>query len=66
VRKFVDDAADDHTGDGDGNDDDKAPAVGSVAVTDDCEVCALLGPDGARGLRRALAGALRVIGERPD
>lgn len=35
MRKFVDDAADDHTVEG----DDKAPAVWSVAVTDDCEVC---------------------------
>ena len=83
MRKFVDDAADDHTVDG----DDKAPAVWSVSVTDDCEVCdgeprvvltvgpkgehgrgtvAHLGADGARRLRRALAGALREFGERPD
>lgn len=41
MRKFVDDAADDHTVEGDTDDgaDDKAPAVWSVSVTDDCEVC---------------------------
>ena len=42
MRKFVDDAADDHTVADDGDaahDDDKAPAVWSVSVTDDCEVC---------------------------
>ena len=83
MRKFVDDAADDHQTDG----DDKPPAVWSVAVTDDCDVCegeprivltveprgehgrgtvAHLGPDTARRLRRALAAALREVGERPD
>ena len=83
MRKFVDDAADDHVVDG----DDKAPAVWSVSVTDDCDVCdgdprvvltvepkgehgrgtvAHLGADGVRRLRRALAAALREVGEAPD
>lgn len=36
MRKFVDDAADDHP---DTDDDDKPPVVWSVAVTDDCDAC---------------------------
>ena len=79
MRKFVDDAADDHRTEG----DDKPPAVWSVAVTDDCEVCddlrvvltvepvgeagrgtvAHLSPDGARRLQRALAAALKELGQ---
>ncbi|HEX7169117.1 MAG TPA: hypothetical protein VF230_19220 [Acidimicrobiales bacterium] len=35
MRKFLDDSADDHPA----VDDDKAPAVWSVAVTDDCDAC---------------------------
>lgn len=83
MRKFVDDAADDHTVDG----DDKPPAVWSVSLTDDCDVCdgdvrivltvepkgehgrgtvAHLNPATARRLRRALAAALREVGERAD
>jgi hypothetical protein len=83
MRKFVDDAGDDHP---EADDDDKGPAVWSVAVTDDCEACddvrvvvtveprgeagrgtvAHLSPETARRLRRALAGALREVGERVD
>lgn len=78
MRRFVDDATDDHP-----EDEDKAPASWSVALLDDCESCedlrvvltlepvgehgrgvvAHLAPDGARRLRRALAMALKEIGE---
>jgi hypothetical protein len=80
VRRFVDDATDDHP-----EDEEKAPASWSVALLDDCESCddlrvvltlepagehgrgvvAHLGADNARRLRRALAQALREIGEEP-
>ena len=78
MRRFVDDATDDHP-----DDEDKAPASWSVALLDDCEGCddlrvvvtledagehgrgvvAHLAPDNARRLRRALAAALKEIGE---
>jgi hypothetical protein len=78
VRRFVDDATDDHP-----DDEDKAPASWSVALLDDCEGCgdlrvvvtledagehgrgvvAHLSADNARRLRRALAAALKEIGE---
>lgn len=86
MRKFIDDAADDHSADAD-TDDDKPPVVWSVALTDDCEACdgdirvvltvepageagrgtvAHLAPDTVRRLRRALAAALKEVGETPD
>ena len=78
VRRFLDDATDDHPAD----DEDKAPASWSVALTDDCEGCgdlrvvltlepvgehgrgivAHLAPATAQRLRAALALALREIG----
>jgi hypothetical protein len=78
VRRFLDDAIDDHPAD----DEDKAPASWSVALTDDCEGCgdvrvvltlepagehgqgivAHLAPATAIRLRAALAMALREIG----
>ncbi len=81
VRRFVDDATDDHP-DGD---EEKAPASWSVALLDDCDGCddlrivltlepvgehgrgvvAHLAPATALRLRRALATALREIGVDP-
>ena len=81
MRRFVDDAADDHPAD----DEEKAPASWSVALLDDCDGCedlrvvltvepvgehgrgvvAHLAPDNAVRLRRALATALREIGVDP-
>ncbi|HUP86587.1 MAG TPA: hypothetical protein VM143_13040 [Acidimicrobiales bacterium] len=81
MRRFVDDAADDHPA----GDDDKAPASWSVALLDDCDGCqdlrivltvepagehgagivAHLAPENALRLRRALATALREIGVDP-
>ena len=78
MRRFVDDATDDHP-----DDEEKAPASWSVALLDDCESCddlrvvltlepvgehgrgivAHLAPDTARRLRRALGAALKEIGE---
>ncbi|HVF32822.1 MAG TPA: hypothetical protein VM933_07285 [Acidimicrobiales bacterium] len=78
MRRFVDDAVDDHP-----DDEDKARASWSVALLDDCESCeelrvvltvepagqhgrgvvAHLAPETARRLRRALAAALKEIGE---
>ena len=80
MRRFVDDATDDHP-----DDEDKAPASWSVALLDDCDSCgdlrvvltvepvgehgrgvvAHLAPDNAIRLRRALATALREIGVDP-
>jgi len=80
VRKFIDEALDDHP-----TDEDKAAVNWVVAVSDDCEGCndirvvvtveehdrkgdglvAHLGADGARRLRAALATALRELGEAP-
>jgi hypothetical protein len=83
MRRFVDDATDDHPA----GDDEKAPASWSVALLDDCEGCddelrvvltlepagehgrgvvAHLAPASAVRLRRALAAALREIGEDPE
>ena len=81
MRRFVDDAADDHPAD----DEEKAPASWSVALLDDCDGCedlrvvltvepvgehgrgvvAHLAPENAVRLRRALATALREIGVDP-
>ena len=81
MRRFVDDATDDHPA----GDEDKAPASWSVALLDDCEGCddlrveltleeegghgtgvvAHLAPATARRLRGALAAALREVGEDP-
>ncbi len=81
MRRFVDDAADDHPAE----DEEKAPAVWSVGLLDDCDGCddlrvmltvepagehgrgvvAHLSADGALRLRRALATALREIGVDP-
>jgi hypothetical protein len=80
VRRFVDDATDDHP-----EDEEKAPASWSVALLDDCEACddlrvvltlepagehgrgivAHLAPANAQRLRRALAMALKEIGVDP-
>lgn len=80
MRRFVDDATDDHP-----DDEDKAPASWSVALLDDCDSCgdlrvvltvedagehgrgvvAHLAPATAVRLRKALATALREIGEDP-
>ena len=80
MRRFLDDAIDDHP-----DDEDKATTSWSVALLDDCEGCgdlrvvvtlepvgehgrgvvAHLAPDTAHRLRAALATALREIGETP-
>ena len=80
MRRFVDDATDDHP-----DDEDKSPASWSVALLDDCDSCgdlrvvltvepvgehgrgvvAHLAPANAVRLRRALATALREIGVDP-
>ena len=80
MRRFVDDAVDDHP-----DDEDKAQASWSVALLDDCDGCedlrvvltlepagehgrgvvAHLAPETALRLRRALATALREIGVDP-
>lgn len=80
MRRFVDDATDDHP-----EDEEKAPASWSVALLDDCESCddlrvvltlepagehgrgvvAHLAPESAQRLRRALATALKEIGVEP-
>lgn len=80
MRRFVDEATDDHP-----EDEEKAPANWSVALLDDCESCddlrvvltlepagehgrgvvAHLAPESARRLRAALATALREIGVDP-
>ncbi len=82
MRRFLDDALDDHPDD----DEDKSPVSWSVALLDDCEGCddlrvvvtlepsgehgrgvvAHLAPVGAQRLRRALAAALREIGVEPE
>lgn len=81
MRRFVDDATDDHP-----EDEDKAPASWSVALLDDCDSCgdlrvvvtleevgdhgggvvAHLAPATAVRLRKALATALREIGVDPQ
>ena len=81
MRRFVDDATDDHP-----DDEDKAPASWSVALLDDCDSCgdlrvvvtledagehgrgvvAHLAPGSAVRLRKALATALREIGIDPE
>ena len=80
MRRFVDDATDDHP-----SDEEKAGASWSVALLDDCESCddlrvvvtledvgdhgrgvvAHLAPATAVRLRKALATALREIGVDP-
>jgi hypothetical protein len=81
VRRFLDDATDDHP-----SDEDKSSVSWSVALLDDCEGCgdlrvvvtlepvgeqgrgvvAHLAPSTAHRLRAALATALREIGETPQ
>lgn len=81
MRRFVDDATDDHP-----DDEDKAPASWSVALLDDCDSCddlrvvvtledagahgrgvvAHLAPATAVRLRKALATALKEIGVDPE
>ena len=81
MRRFLDDATDDHQ-----TDEDKAAVSWSVALTDDCEGCqdprvvltvepvgghgqgqvAHLTPATARRLRAALAAGLRELGEAVD
>ena len=86
MRRFVDDAADDHPPSELDEEEGKAPAVWSVLVSDDCESCddlrvvvtvepvgehgsgavAHLAPAGARRLRKALAAALKELGQPVD
>ena len=80
MRRSIDDATDDHPGDG-----DRPPAQWMVGLSDDCDGCddlrvvltveelgrpgtgvvAHLAPVTARRLRAALAAALRELGEEP-
>ena len=81
MKKSIDFAFDDHTGD-----DERGRTAWVVAIMDDCETCddlrveltleeegragagviAHLAPATARRMRAALAAALRDIGEPPD
>ena len=80
MRRFIDDAVDDHP-----SDEEKSAVTWSLALSDDCETCAdlrvvltleeldrkgeglvaHLAPAGARRLRAALAGGLKELGEDP-